>query len=189
VSKPTGVRYAEIEHENSHGRVRFVLDIDGERKSTVDTGIGYLDSMIGLLAYAGRFDIGITAEGDLLVHDVHTVENVGICFGRALAHALGDDKQILKFASELIPQDDSLVLVALELFGRPYLAFDAPFTTDRIGGLSADSVELFLRAFAQHAGLTLHIKKLAGSNNHLTCMAIFKGLGAALRKAVTPTET
>ncbi|MFN8140022.1 MAG: imidazoleglycerol-phosphate dehydratase [Fimbriimonadales bacterium] len=186
INKPSGVRYAEIEHENSHGRVRVVLDIDGEQKSTADTGIGYFDHVLGLLAYCGRFDLGVSAEGDLLVDDRHTVENVGVCFGRAWQNALAGTEQITRFGSEIVPLDDVLVLVSIDISGRPFLAFDVNFNKERIGGLSTDSIELFLRSFTQHAGLTLHVKLLAGKNNHLICEAVFKGLGIALRKAVVP---
>lgn len=162
--------------------------MDGERKSSVDTGIGYFDHVIKLLAFHGGFDVGINAEGDLVVDDRHTVEAVGRCFGEALAHALGDGRTISRFGSATVPFDDALVLVALDLSGRSYLSYDMQFTTDRLGGLSIDSIELFLRALTQEAGMTLHVKQLAGTNNHLVCEAMFKALGNAIRTAIAPAE-
>lgn len=186
LSKPSGVRYAEVEHENQHGRVRLVLDIDGERTSTIDTGIAYFDHVLGMLGFCGRFDIGISAEGDLLVDDRHMVENIGACFGRALMNALSGGEGIARFGTEHVPLDDVLAMVSVDISGRPYCVFDVNFDKERIGGLSTDSIELFFRSLAQHGGLTLHVKLLSGRNNHLVCEAIFKGLGLALRKAVAP---
>ncbi|MCH8274399.1 MAG: imidazoleglycerol-phosphate dehydratase [Armatimonadetes bacterium] len=183
-----GVRYAEVERETGHTRVRVVIDLDGERKSTVDTGIGYFDLMLGRFTAAASFDLGVSAEGDLAVDDRHTVEDVGVCLGQAIRQALGDSEGIRGHGSEAVPMDDALCLVAVDVGGRPYLSYQVEFDCERLGGLTTECIEEFLRALVNEAGITLHVVKLAGHNNHHVCEALFMGLGRALRSAVVKTE-
>lgn len=183
-----GVRYAEIERETEWARVRVVLDLDGGQKATVDTGIGYFDQLLSLLAAAGRIDLGVSAEGDLGVDDRHSVEEVGFCLGRAVRHALGDGTGYIGRGSELAAHEDALVLVALDLSTRPFLSYDLGLTCDRIGGLTAECIESFFRSFVLQCGLTLHVRRFEGTNNHHLCEAAFKGVGLALMRATTKTE-
>ncbi|MEW5884671.1 MAG: imidazoleglycerol-phosphate dehydratase HisB [Armatimonadota bacterium] len=183
-----GVRYAEEERETQETRVRVVLDLDGERKPSIETGIGFLDHVLDLMVFHGGFDCGISAEGDLHVDDHHTVEDVGICFGRALRSALGDAEGISRYGSECVPMDEALVMVCVDVSGRAYLAFDVPFTHERIGDLNTDCIEEFFRAVANNAGVTIHVRTFAGKNNHHLCEATFKAFGRALRKAVARTD-
>ncbi len=183
-----GVRYAEIERESDSTRVRVVLDLDGGQKATVDTGIGYFDQLLALMAGAGRIDLGVSAEGDLAVDDRNTIEEVGYCLGRAVRHALGDGQGIIGRASEAAVHEDALVLVALDLATRPYLGYELGLTYERIGGLTGEYVETFLRSFTLQAGLSLHVRRLDGHNNHHLCEATFKGLGRVLGRAAQKTE-
>lgn len=182
-----GVRYAEEERETQETRVRVVLDLDGERKPSIETGIGFFDHMLDLMVFHGGFDCGISAEGDLHVDDHHTVEDVGICFGRALRSALGDAEGINRYGSECVPMDEALVMVCVDVSGRPFLSFDVPFTHERLGDLNTDCVEEFFRAVANSAGITIHTRTFSGRNNHHLCEATFKAFGRALRTAVART--
>jgi imidazoleglycerol-phosphate dehydratase len=143
--------------------------------------------MLGQLAFHGRIDIGVNAEGDLHVDDHHTVEDVGICFGRAVRQAVLEDP-IARYASNHTVMDDALLLVALDFSGRGALFFDVPFHREKIGDLSTESIKEFCFAFASNGGVSLHIKKIAGDNDHHVCEAIFKGLGMALHQATRVVE-
>lgn len=190
MSKETpGVRYSEQERETEATRIRVVLDLDGAKRATVDTGIGYFDHMLAELAFHGCFDIGVSAEGDLHVDDHHTVEDVGICLGGAIRQAIGDAAGINRFGTEYVPTDDALVRVVIDISGRPYLNFDVKFTAERIGGMSAESVEQFFRGVVNHGGMGIHIQSLAGKNSHHICESIFKAFGRALRKAVAKVDS
>jgi imidazoleglycerol-phosphate dehydratase len=190
LSKETpGVRYAEQERETEETRVRVVVDLDGARRATVDTGIGFFDHMLTQFAFHGGFDLGVSAEGDLHVDDHHTVEDVGICLGGAIRQALGDAEGINRFGSEHAPTDDALVRVVADVSGRPFLEYGLEFDVERIGGLSTENIAEFFRAVVNHSGITLHVHKLAGTNNHHVCEAAFKAFGRALRKAVTRVDS
>lgn len=189
MSKETpGVRYAEIERETDSARVRVVLDLDGGQKASVDTGIGYFDHLLGLMASAGRIDLGVSAEGDLGVDDRHSVEEVGFCLGRAVRHALGGGPGLIGRASEMSVHEDALVLVAIDLGTRPFLSYDLGLTYERIGGLTSECVESFLRSFVLQCGASLHVRRFDGTSNHHLCEAAFKGMGCALMRAAARTE-
>lgn len=188
MSKGTpGVRYAEIYRESSETRIQVVLDLDGGTRRDITTGIAFFDHMLQQLAFHGQFDIGIAAEGDLSIDDHHTVEDVGMVLGQALTHALGDEA-IERYGSNHTPMDEALALVALDVSGRGVLAFEVPWTREKIGDLSTECVREFFRALAMHGGITLHIRKIAGENDHHLCEAIFKGFGLALFQATRHTE-
>lgn len=162
------------------------LNIDGDGAADIDTGIGFFDHMLNLLASHGRFDLKVKADGDLEVDGHHTVEDVGIALGQALMDAAGSKKGIARYGSFFLPMDETLALVSLDFSGRPLLVYDAggPMTP-MIGDYDTELTEEFLRAFAVNAGLTLHVKVLYGTNSHHKVEAIFKGLGHALRIALT----
>lgn len=182
-----GVRYAEVERETNETTVRVVLDLDGGSRQDISTGIGFFDHMLTLMAFHGCFDIGIKAEGDLVIDDHHTVEDVGIVFGRAVKEALGDDP-ILRYGETHSVMDEALVLVAMDISGRGSLTFDCDFGREYLGEMSTECVAEFFRAFARHTGMGLHIRKLSGSNAHHVCEAMFKGFGRALHSATRRSD-
>lgn len=183
-----GVRYAEVDRETNETRIHLVLDLDGGTKQDIATGIPFFDHMLELMAFHGRFDLGIEAEGDLGVDDHHTVEDVGIVFGRALKEALTDSGPIARYGHSITPMDEVLVLTAVDFSGRGFHAFEAEFRTDRLGQLSTQSIPEFFRAVSAHAGLTLHQKVLAGVNDHHISEALFKGIGLAIRQATQTAD-
>jgi len=189
VSKETpGVRYAEMERETYDNRVRVVLDLDGERRATISTRVGYFDHMLTLFAYHGGFDLGISVEGELGVDDHHTLVDVGTCLGGAVRQAIGDGQGINRYGTEHAPMAEALARVVIDLSGRPFVNFDVSFTNERIGEMSSESVEQFFKAAADHAGMTIHVHQLAGHNNHHVCEAIFKAFGRSLRRAIAKVD-
>lgn len=183
-----GVRYAELERETEQTRVQVLVDLDGGARQDVATGIGMFDRMLKLLAYEGVLNIGITAEGDLSVDDHHTVCDVGYLLGSAISQALFDTDPIEGAASAHTAAGDALVLVALDLNGTGQLFFDADFAGPRLGGMSTQSVGEFFRSMASKSGMTLHIRKVAGHNDHHLAEAIFRGVGRTLHDATRPSQ-
>lgn len=165
-------------------RVELTLRLDGCGQSRISTGIGFLDHMLQLLTYHAAFDLELAAEGDLHVDGHHTVEDVGITLGRALAAALDDKKGIARYGQCFLPMDEALVLVALDISGRGLLVEDLQLPPVMLGNFAAELVPEFLRALAHNAGITLHVRRFAGTNTHHVIEAVFKGLGRALRQAV-----
>lgn len=182
-----GVRYAEIDRETSETHVRVVLDLDGGTRSDISTGIPFFDHMLTQLCFHGEIDFGVICEGDLGVDDHHTIEDVGIVTGQAIAEALRSE-QIRRYASNITPMDDALVMAVVDVSGRGGLFFDIPFTREKIGGMSTECVKEFFRALALHSGLTVHLRKVAGENDHHLCEAAFKGFGRALHEATQISE-
>lgn len=185
---PPGVRYAEVYRETAETRVQVVLDLDGGTRRDVSTGIGFFDHMITQLAFHGRMDIGLQAEGDLQIDDHHTMEDVGIVMGQAIANAIDNSDPIERFASCHTVMDEALVLVAMDVSGRGMLSFDVPFKREQIGEMSTENVREFFRALTMHSGISLHIRKIAGENDHHICEAMFKGFGIALHCATRKAE-
>jgi imidazoleglycerol-phosphate dehydratase len=177
------MRSASVERVTAETRVRVALALDGSGQASIQTGVPFLDHLLGALARHGGIDLSVQADGDVAVDAHHTVEDTGIVLGQAFRQALGTGEGIARFASVHLPMDDALVLVALDISGRPYLRFDVAFSTDMIGTFSTDLVEEFLRAFAAHAAVTLHVGLLWGRNSHHIAEAVFKGLGVALGRA------
>ena len=167
--------------------VNVSLCIDGEGKFDIHTGIGFFDHMLTALAVHGGMDLALTAAGDLEVDGHHTVEDSGIALGLALKEALGDKAGIARYGDMLLPMDDALALVALDLSGRPYLRFDAVFANPSIGAYDACLTKEFFQALAYSAGLTLHIQLMTAENDHHATEAIFKAFAHALRKAASAT--
>lgn len=189
MSKETpGVRYAEIERESKATRVQVVLDLDGGSRRDISTGIHFFDHMLSEMAYHGEIDVGVVAEGDLEVDDHHTAVDVGVVLGQAVAMAIEADDGIVRFGNANVPCEDALVNVSLDLRGQGSLYSDLRFQRDRIGGLSSQSVNEFFRAFAINSQMTLHVRQLAGSNDHHLCEAAFKALGLAMHDAIERTD-
>jgi imidazoleglycerol-phosphate dehydratase len=181
-------RHAERRRSTKETAVEVVLDVDGSGRAEVSTGLPFFDHMLSQLAAHGGFDVVVRAEGDLEVDAHHTVEDVGIVLGGCLAEALGDRAGVRRFASFLLPLDEALVEVALDLSGRPYLAYDVPFAPDTPGlgspPFDPQLAEEFWRAFVSAAGITLHVRRREGRNTHHVVEAVFKGVARSLRDAV-----
>ena len=178
-------RKATIERKTRETRVAVRLDLDGSGRATIATGLGFFDHMLELVAGHGLLDLTIEAEGDLHTGGHHTVEDVGICLGTAIAEAVGDKRGVNRYGSMLLPMDESLVLVALDLSGRPYFAYEGGPVGEAIAGFDTGLVAEFFRALVNHARITMHVRVLAGGDIHHTIEAVFKGFGKALRQAVT----
>lgn len=177
-------RKATINRQTRETKVEVSIDLDGAGDSRIKTGIGFFDHMLTLFARHGLFTLDVQASGDLEVDNHHTVEDVGIVLGQTLAKAAGNKNGIRRYGQIYIPMDEALVLVVLDFSGRPYLAFDAGLGQGRVGEFDVEMTEEFLRALAVNAGLTLHVRLLAGKNRHHIIEAIFKALGRALAAAL-----
>lgn len=176
-------RKAEIARITGETDIKLNLLLDGSGKSNIDTGVGFLDHMLTLFAKHGLLDMAVKAKGDLKVDAHHTVEDVGITLGQAIKEALGIKESIKRYGTQFIPMDEAFAMVSVDLGGRPFLVFDAEFTSDRLGEMDTELVEEFFRAVAFNAGMNLHIKVLYGSNNHHIAEAIFKAFGRAIDEA------
>lgn len=183
-----GVRYADVFRETAETRVQVVLDLDGGTRRDISTGIGFFDHMLMQLAFHGQFDVGISAEGDLHIDDHHTVEDVGIVLGQALAQALDNGEPVERYGDLHSPMDEALALVALDISGRGMLIWDVPFRREKIGDLATECIREFFRALSTHAGITLHVRLVTGENDHHIAEAIFKGFGRALHHATRKSE-
>jgi imidazoleglycerol-phosphate dehydratase len=178
------MRKAEVKRATKETNVEVGINLDGNGSSSVATGIGFLDHMLDLLARHSRIDISVSAKGDLHVDQHHTTEDIGIALGQAVKQALGDMKGIARYADVHVPMDEALTRVAIDISGRPFLVFNAEFTRDKVGTFDTELVGEWFQAFATHAGITLHVETLYGSNDHHIAESCFKGLARALRAAV-----
>lgn len=160
------------------------LNLDGEGKSEIKTGIGFFDHMLEQIARHGNIDLELSVKGDLYIDSHHSIEDTGITLGKAFAKALGDKQGITRFSSALVPLDETLVRAVVDISGRPYLYTDLPFTREMVGDFPAEMVVEFMRAFAYNAGITLHLEILHGENCHHQIEAVFKALARALKDAV-----
>ena len=177
------MRTAEITRRTAETDIRLSLNIDGTGRSDIDTGCGFLNHMLTLFARHGRFDLTIMCDGDTEVDDHHTVEDIGICLGMAFAEALGDMRGINRYGSLILPMDEALILTAVDISGRDYLGFDVDFPTEKIGAFDTQLVQEFWLGFVRKAGVTLHIRKLAGLNSHHIAEGAFKSAARSLRAA------
>ncbi|MBQ8918669.1 MAG: imidazoleglycerol-phosphate dehydratase HisB [Acidaminococcaceae bacterium] len=177
-------RTAEISRNTAETQVEVRLDLDGDGKCDISTGIGFLDHMLTLLAKHGFMDLTVKAKGDLAVDSHHTVEDIGIVLGAALKEALGDKAGIHRYGNCFIPMDETLAQVCLDFSGRPFLVFGADIPKVQVGNYEAEMTEEFFRAVAMNCGLTLHIRVLYGSNVHHIIEAIFKAFARAVAEAV-----
>jgi len=177
-------RTATIERKTKETQIRLHLDVDGKGRADVQTGVGFLDHMLTLFAHHGRFDLEVHCTGDLHVDPHHTVEDVGISLGQAIAKALGDKAGIVRYGHFLLPMDEALVLCALDLGGRPYLVLEATLTNPRLGEMDTELVQDFFQAVADNARMNLHIRQLSGRNTHHIVEAAFKAVARALDAAI-----
>jgi len=177
-----------IERDTKETQVKLRLKLDGEGRSKINTSIGFLDHMLELFARHGFFDLEVEAKGDIHVDFHHTVEDIGICLGKALSDAIGDKAGICRFGSCTVPMYEALATVNLDLCGRPYLVYNSPLDSGKIGEFDAELVEEFLQGFANNSGATLHINVHYGDNRHHIAEAIFKAFAKALKQATILDE-
>ena len=177
-------RQASIERSTKETKIKASVDLDGSGAYEIATGIGFLDHMLEQLARHSLVDITLKAKGDLHIDFHHTTEDCGIVLGQALAKALGDKQGIVRYASVHLPMDETLTRVAIDISGRPYFVWQVRFTIAKLGEMDTELFREFFQAFAQHAGLALHVETLYGDNNHHIAETCFKGLARALREAV-----
>ena len=179
------MRSGNVMRETKETKIDLTIDLDGSGRADVESGIGFFNHMLTLLAAHGRFDLVLNCDGDIEVDGHHSVEDIGIALGQAVHKALGDKKGITRYGTFFLPMDETLVMVSLDISGRPFLVYDAGGAmAPMIGQYDTELTEEFLRAFAFNAGITLHVKVMYGTNPHHKVEAIFKALGHALRIAV-----
>ncbi len=181
-------RKAEIKRKTKETEVVLKLDLDGSGKNSIATGIPFFDHMLSLLAHHSGIDLSLKARGDIGVDAHHTVEDIGICLGDGVRKALGEAKGIQRYGMAMIPMDETLVSIALDLSMRPCLVFHMNLRRSKIGTFDPELVEEFFKALCNHARITLHINLLYGRNSHHMVEAVFKGFGRALREAVSLNE-
>ena len=176
-------RTADYVRKTKETDISLHLNLDGTGSSSINTGIGFFDHMLDGFARHGLFDLKVNVAGDLAVDCHHTIEDTGIVLGNAIKKAIGDKKGIKRYGSCILPMDETLVLCAVDLSGRPYLVFDGEFTTDRVGYMDTEMVKEFFYAISYTAGMNLHIRVLSGGNNHHMIEAMFKAFAKALDQA------
>jgi len=179
-------RTAEVARNTAETQIRVVVDLDGSGRAKLSTGIGFFDHMLEQIARHGALDLTVEAKGDLHVDAHHTVEDVGITLGQALARAVGDKKGIRRYGHAYVPLDEALSRVVVDLSGRPGLVWRVPFARATIGEFDVDLAHEFFQGFANHAQATLHVDNLRGDNAHHQCETVFKAFARALRMAVEP---
>jgi imidazoleglycerol-phosphate dehydratase len=189
MQKPTkGARAGMAERKTKETEISAIVNLDGTGAYDVSTGVGFLDHMIEQLARHSLIDIALKAKGDLHIDQHHTTEDSGIVLGQAFAHALGDKQGIARYGHAYLAMDETLTRVALDVSGRPYLVWEVAFTRSKIGEMDTELFREWFQAFAQHAGLTLHVETLYGDNSHHIAETCYKALARALRQAVSIDE-
>lgn len=179
-------RTATIERTTKETAIKATVNLDGTGAYRIATGVGFLDHMLEQLARHGLIDIELEAKGDLHIDFHHTVEDTGIVLGQAVAKALGDKAGITRYASIDLPMDEALTRVAIDVSGRPYLIWRVGFTRPKLGDMDTELFREWFQAFAQNAGITLHVENVYGENNHHIAETCYKGLARALRAAIAP---
>ena len=182
------MRKSEINRNTAETKIELALELDGSGASEINTGCGFLDHMLTLFASHGRFNLTVECKGDVEVDYHHSVEDIGICLGKAFAEAVGNCKGIKRYGNMMLPMDESLVLCALDVSGRAYLAYGLDIKAEKIGDFDTELIEEFFLAFVRNANITLHIKQLDGKNAHHVAEAAFKAFARALRQAVEIDE-
>ena len=177
------MRSAEVQRDTLETKIRVRVDLDGSGKSKLATGVGFFDHMLDQIARHGLIDLDISASGDLHIDAHHTVEDVGITLGQALAKALGDKKGLRRYGHAYVPLDEALSRVVVDLSGRPGLVFEVPFTRSQVGEFDVDLVREFFQGLVNHAAITVHVDCLRGDNSHHQAETVFKAFGRALRLA------
>lgn len=183
------MRKSEISRQTAETSIRVVLELDGTGISEINTGCGFLDHMLTLFASHGRFDLTVSCKGDTYVDDHHSAEDIGICLGKAFAEALGEKRGITRYGSFLLPMDEALILSAVDISGRSCLCYQLDIPTEKIGSFDTELVEEFFLGFVRNCPMSLHIRKLAGSNSHHIAEGCFKSVARSLRAAVAIDPT
>lgn len=178
-------RTAKVTRKTNETDIEMELNLDGTGEATVDTGIGFFDHMLISFAKHGLFDLKVKVKGDLYVDCHHTVEDTGIVLGQVIKEALGDKRSIRRYGSFMLPMDETLVLCAMDLSGRPYLVYEAEFAVERVGYLDTEMVKEFFYAISYSAGMNLHVKEMYGQNAHHIIEAMFKAFARALDEATS----
>ena len=176
------MRRGFVERDTLETKIKVNLDLDGNGKAEIDTGVGFLNHMLTLMAFHGKFDLTVIAKGDLYVDDHHTIEDIGICIGKAFKDAIGDRKGIRRYSTVYIPMDESLAYTSLDISNRPYLVFNVNFTNEKVGNMSTQMFKEFFRAFVNESRITLHINLIYGENDHHKIEAVFKSFARALKE-------
>lgn len=182
-------RIAKISRKTNETDISIEMNLDGQGRYEIDTGVGFFDHMLTHLSKHSGIDLKLKAKGDLDVDGHHTVEDVAICMGQAMLKALGDKKGIIRYGNSSVPMEDALANIAIDLSGRPFCAYDVNYTSSRIGDFDLECIEEFLRSLANNGKFNIHIAVPYGTNNHHIAEAIFKGLGQAMGRAVTIAGT
>jgi len=182
------MRTAEIRRETAETSISLSLSLDGSGMSEIDTGVGFLDHMLTLFARHGRMDLRVKADGDNYVDDHHTVEDTGIALGQAFRKALGDKRGICRYGSCTLPMDEALIMTAVDISGRPHLSYGLEIPTEKVGSFDTELTEEFWLGFVRNAGITLHMRQLAGKNSHHIIEGAFKSAARSLRQAVAIEE-
>ncbi len=182
------MRCAEVSRRTGETDINISLDLDGQGTSNLDTGMGFFEHMLNLFTTHGQFNLKVECSGDLFVDGHHSVEDIGIALGQAFAKAMGDKVGIKRYGTAFVPMDEALIMVSLDLSGRAFLNYEVLVKAQMIGDYDTELTEEFLRAFAFNAGITLHVKMMAGSNSHHIVEGVFKALARALREALTIDE-
>ncbi len=183
------MRSSSICRETAETKIELVLNLDGTGVSTIDTGCGFLDHMLTLFAAHGGYDLTVKCNGDTNVDDHHTVEDIGICLGLAFSEALGDKRGIVRYGEKILPMDEALILSAVDLSGRSFLAYNLDIPTAKVGTFDTELCEEFWLAFVRKAEITLHIRQLAGTNSHHIIEGCFKSVARSLHMATTLGNT
>ena len=178
------MREVTINRKTKETDISLTLNLDGKGEAKINTGCGFFDHMLELFTRHARFDLTVNCDGDINVDYHHTVEDVGIVLGQAIKKALGDMKGIIRYGSTILPMDESLIMTAIDISGRSYLRYDLPVRASKIGDFPVELVEEFFLALVRHAGLTLHIVKMAGTNSHHVVEGTFKSFARSLKDAV-----
>ena len=181
------MRNSEVRRETAETSVVLSLELDGSGRAEISTGVGFLDHMLTLLALHGGFDLSVSCKGDLEVDAHHSVEDIGLCLGAALAQALGKKRGINRYGSILLPMDEALILCAVDLSGRPCLRYTADIPSQKVGDFDTELAREFFQAVVNTSLMSLHIRQLDGLNSHHIIEGMFKALGRALRQAVAVT--
>ncbi len=178
------MRRSEIKRKTKETDIALKLDVDGSGKGNIDTGVGFLDHMLELFKKHGCFDLDVVCKGDIDVDFHHSVEDIGICLGKAFRDAAGDCRGICRYGDMILPMDESLIMCAVDFGGRSYLSFDAEMPSQKVGDFDTELVEEFMQAFVRTAEINLHIIKLKGTNTHHIIEGIYKALARTLKKAL-----
>lgn len=178
------MRNYSIKRKTNETDIELSLELDGTGASVIDSGCGFLDHMLTLLARHARFDMNVKCKGDTWVDYHHTVEDIGIALGEAFAAAIGDKKGIIRYGDSITPMDETLILSAVDISGRSFLSFDLNIPTEKVGDFDTELAEEFWLGFVRNANITLHVKQLAGKNSHHIIEGTFKSIAKSLRKAV-----